>query len=159
VHAGQPGCQPFGDPPLEPTYQPVVEQFAARKKAIGDPTTLILLAEADRLRMSSLEQVRSIFDDGSFGLVLIGMPGIEKRMARYPQFYSRIGLVHEFRPLAAPEVRRLLARCWAPAGVELTNQTPSDEAAGLRVTGGNFRLLAQVERVLEINRLNTITRK
>ena len=58
--------------------------------------------------MASLEQVRSIFDKSEVGMVLIGMPGIEKRMARFPQFYSRIGFVHEFRALAADEVNSLL---------------------------------------------------
>jgi hypothetical protein len=38
--------------------------------------------------------MRAISDAGGVDLVLIGMPGIEKRLARrYPQFYSRIGFV------------------------------------------------------------------
>jgi DNA transposition AAA+ family ATPase len=53
--------------------------------------------EADRLRMASLEQVRAIFDD--------------------PQFYSRIGFVHEFRPLSTTEIRQLLEQRWTPADV------------------------------------------
>jgi hypothetical protein len=49
-----------------------------------------------------------IFDEGTAGMVLIGMLGIEKRIARFPQFYSRIGFVHEFRPLDANQVQELL---------------------------------------------------
>jgi DNA transposition AAA+ family ATPase len=151
-------------PRLRPTYGQVAREYGEKESRIGDPTTLIVIDEADRLRMASLEQVRAIFDAQEIGLILIGMPGLEKGLARYPQFYSRIGFVHEFRPLGAPEVRRLLEQHWAPAGVKLP-QTPFDletVAVIIRVTGGNFRLLnrllTQTQRILEINALNEVTK-
>ena len=76
-----------------------------------------------------------------------------------PQFYSRIGFVHEFRPLAAGEIQRLLETGWVPAGVALPSEPMNAEvlAAIIRVTGGNFRLLdrllTQIERVLKLTRL------
>ena len=78
--------------------------------AVPDPTALLIIYEADRLKEVGLEQVRSIFEHGGIGLVPVVMQGIEKRLARYPQFYSRIGFVHEFRTLAASEIRQLLER-------------------------------------------------
>ena len=86
---------------------------AERSREAGDPTDLLLVDEVDRLKMSGLEQLRAIFDGGGIGLVLIGMPGLERRLARYAQLYSRIGFVHEFRPLGTAEVRSLLAG-WRP---------------------------------------------
>jgi hypothetical protein len=150
-------------PALKPTYLEIHDLYDAREKAIGNSTTLILIDEADRLRMSSLEQVRDIFDEGAVGLILIGMPGIEKRMARYPQFYSRIGFVHEYRPLATTEMRALLESGWTPRGVTLPDTGLDVEAiaAVIRMTGGNFRLLnrllTQVERILEVNSLTEVT--
>ena len=92
------------------------------------------------------------------------MPGLEKRLARYPQFYSRIGFVHEFRPLAAPEIRQLTGaavgtpRCQLPA-LPLDSDTV---AAIIRITGGNFRLLnrllTQMERILEVNALQEVSK-
>jgi hypothetical protein len=67
-------------------------------------------------------QPRSIFDEGHAGMVLIGMPGIEKRIARFPQLYSRIGFVHEFRPLNATEMQELLEQRRTPVGVTLPDE-------------------------------------
>ena len=115
--------------------------------------------------MSGLEQLRAIFDGGGVGLVLIGMPGLERRLARYAQLYSRIGFVHEFRPLGAAEVRTLLAG-WRPPGAALPADLLADAeavAAIIRITGGNFRLLdrllTQVGRILALNGLEAVTRE
>jgi DNA transposition AAA+ family ATPase len=148
---------------LKPTYLEVFQRYAEQEKALIEPTTLILIDESDRLRMTSLEQIRAIFDEGGAGLILIGMPGIEKRMARFPQFYSRIGFVHEFRPLGTSEMQALLGEHWAPSGVHLPKEPMSAEvtAAIIRMTAGNFRLLnrllAQIERILDVNGLAIIT--
>ncbi len=159
----RPGCSPCDPPPVDPTYFKTFELYEARKKAVPDPTTLIIVDEADRLQMNSLEQLRSIFDEGKAGMVLVGMPGIEKRIARFPQFYSRIGFVHEFRPLDSVEMQKLLEQRWTPVGVTLPNEPLAPEVIAklIRMTGGNFRLLnrilTQIERVLDVNKLHTVT--
>jgi DNA transposition AAA+ family ATPase len=62
---------------------PLARHWSARRQpptsvfAIERPDPLILLDEADRSRMASLEQVRAIFDAGEIGVILIGMPGRE----------------------------------------------------------------------------------
>jgi hypothetical protein len=56
---------------------------ADRDRAVVDPTELVLVDEVDRLKMAALEQFRSIFDRGGIGLVLIGMPGLERRLALF----------------------------------------------------------------------------
>jgi DNA transposition AAA+ family ATPase len=136
-----------------------------RSRGVNDPTDLLLIDEVDRIKMSGLEQLRAIFDSGGIGVVLIGMPGLERRLARYAQLYSRIGFVHEFRAPGPTEVRALLGR-WRPLEVRLPEDLLADAegiAAIIRVTGGNFRLLdrllTQVGRILEINGLETVTRE
>lgn len=142
----------------------IAKAYAQQRETAPDPTELIIIDEADRLKTASLEQVRDIFDHGDLGVVLIGMPGLEKRLSRYPQLYSRVGFVHAFRPLSTAQMRELLQRKWTPAGVALPEEGVTDEealAAIIRVTGGNFRLLhrllTQIARLVEINALQTVT--
>src|SRR5205807_2876322 len=144
----------------------VVRAYHDKRQAIQDPTTLILVDEADRLRMAGLEQIRAIFDEGGIGRVLIGMPGLEKRLARYPQLYSRIGFVHEFHSLSTEEVRFILEHKWQQIGVRLQPDDFSDMeavATVIRITGGNFRLIhrlcTQFERILQINEIRMVTKE
>ncbi len=94
------------------------------------------------------------------------MPGIEKRLARYPQLYSRVGFVHHYRTLSATEQAFIMARHWPH--LNLAEPSAADDyttaeagAAIARITGGNFRLinrlLAQIDRILEINQLSVVT--
>jgi len=92
------------------------------------------------------------------------MPGIEKRMVRYPQLYSRVGFAHHYRPLQGDELTFVLTRHWRKLGLSLdcADFTDTQAIATIsRITSGNFRLLhrlfVQIERVLRINELNVIT--
>jgi DNA transposition AAA+ family ATPase len=164
------GYNGYTEPPEEvmrrqDAYRKAHEVMTERMHAQPDPTALILIDEADRLKMTGLEQMRAIFDEGGIGLVLIGMPGLEKRLARYPQLYSRVGFVHEFRPLAQADVRQLLRQGWSPTGLSLPHERLIDEeaiATLIRIAEGKFRLLhrllTQIGRILEINQLDKITR-
>jgi len=146
----------------------VQEVFQGKKIQLPAPNyiELVIVDEADRLKIGGLEQLRDMYDHFHFGVVLIGIPGLEKRLARYPQLYSRVGFVHHFRPLSADEAHFILEHKWKQLGVSLQADDFTDaEAAAtvIRITGGNFRLIqrlcTQIERILQINELHTITKE
>jgi DNA transposition AAA+ family ATPase/pimeloyl-ACP methyl ester carboxylesterase len=131
----------------------------------GRYAELLIVDEADRLKTPTLEQLRDRHDRTGVGLILIGMPGIEKRLARYPQLYSRVGFVHHFRVLSAEEQAFVLARHWPELGLHDPNDFTTAEALAtiIRITSGNFRLtarlVAQIKRVLDINQLTVVTKE
>ena len=88
----------------------------------------------------------------------MGMPGFEKCLARYPQLYSRIGFVHEFRALGNAEIGFILINRAEAFGLRLDENSIAEAkamAAIIRIVRGNFRLLecllTQVRRIKEIN--------
>ena len=126
---------------------------------------LLVVDEANRLKDGSMEQLRDIADRGKMGLVLLGMPGLEKRIARAPQLYSRIGFNHEMEPLSQEETRDFLEKRWRHHVKPYSDDFTDKEAVGaiLRITKGNIRLIErlmmQVEHVLVANQLTVVTKE
>lgn len=124
---------------------------------------LLLIDEADNLKYTSLEQIRALYDRYGFGLVLIGMPGIERRLSRYPQLYSRVGFLHEFKSLMRDELTFIIEHNLD----QLQTTIKLDHFDGyetlqaiVRITKGNFRILSrlfqQLERLMKINNVTAI---
>jgi DNA transposition AAA+ family ATPase len=141
----------------------VVDPYVHTESRSSGRTELLIIDEADRLKATGLEQVRDYYDRHTMGLILVGMPGIEKRLARYPQLYSRIGFAHEYRPLTPDEVTAVLTQ-----RLPASSHNPEENLAHatavatiVRITAGNFRLvdrlLTQVRRIQTLNHVETLT--
>lgn len=104
-----------------------IDVFEHRDSRASGLTELLIIDEADRLKPPALEQVRDYYDRHTMGVILIGMPGIEKRLARYPQLYSRIGFAHHYRTLSTDELTFVLTNRWQELGLTIdptTSPTP-----------------------------------
>ena len=146
-----------------------IESHVHRDKLVhtgrmSDLAEVLIVDEAERLTNTGLEHLRDLHDRTGIGVVLVGMPGIEKRLSRYPQLYSRVGFAHHYRPLQGDELAFVLTRHWRRLGLALDDADFTDAqaiASIARITGGNFRLLhrlfIQIGRILKINGLSVIT--
>lgn len=137
--------------------------FEARQKNYVET---LIIDEADRIQPKSLEQLRDIYDRYNIALVLIGMPGIEKRLIRFPQFYSRIGFCHAFKSLSEEEMRFIIQNNYQSLNIDINPNDFSDHeaiSAVARITQGNFRLinrlLKQAIRIMEVNQISSISKE
>lgn len=155
----EPGSAPCAD-----DHQRTVGKVTGNTTNVTRWVELLIIDEAERLTPTGLELIRDHHDRTRVAVVLIGMPGIDQRFRHYPQLYSRLGFSHRYRALGRDELLFVLDRHWTRLGKTLDPDDFTDAqaiAAIERITRGNFRLLErlfpQVQRVLRINQLETIT--
>jgi hypothetical protein len=109
---------------------------------------LLIVDETNRLKDVGLEQIRDIADRGDIGLLLLGMPGLDKRLQRVPQLYSRVGFAQKTLPLSEQETRFFLAQRWSHRVSAHSTDFTDQEAVGaiIRITQGNLRLIDRLMR-------------
>lgn len=127
---------------------------------------LIIIDEAERLNVTALEILRALYDKLDVSFIFIGMPGLEKKLSRYPQLYSRIGFAHEYRVLSKEEMIFMLEHHWKKLNLTFKPDDFADHEAMtaiIRITNGNFRLISrlfmQIDRILKLNDIKNITQE
>lgn len=123
---------------------------------------LLIVDEADRLKLGALEVIRDLYDRTPLSILLIGSPGIDRRLRRsgYGQLHSRLTFAYEIQPLTNDEMRVFITRKWQ----ELTLPCTADDAVSaaiMRIANGNLRVLhrifAEIKRLQKINCFPMIT--
>jgi hypothetical protein len=127
---------------------------------------IIIIDESERLKPEAFELIREIYDSGQANFIFIGMPGIEKTMSRFPQLYSRIGFVHQFKNMGNQELKFILENHLGKLNFNLKDDDYNDQeviSTVLRITNGNFRLvdrvIKQARRIMKVNCMTTITKE
>jgi DNA transposition AAA+ family ATPase len=127
---------------------------------------LIIIDEAERLKPQAFELIREMYDTGDTNFIFIGMPGIEKTIAWYPQLYSRVGFIHQFKNMGKQELKFIFEKHLNKLNYSFKEDDYTDQeviAAVLRITHGNFRLvdriIKQAIRIMKVNCVTTLTKE
>jgi Holliday junction resolvasome RuvABC ATP-dependent DNA helicase subunit len=91
------------------------------------------------------------------------MPGIEKKLSRYAQLYSRVGFVHNFKPISKEEIKDIVKKKAKEFNLKCSfDDVFAEEALVeiIKITRGNFRLIQrlvmQIERIMRLNKINDL---
>lgn len=123
---------------------------------------LIILDEADQLRVRTLEMVRTVYDDNNCGLILLGLPRIIDLMTKgtslrenLTQLYSRVGFKYEIKPPTKQEIRAIIKHRGYQLSEPLIKDIKAwmDDAGELRLLD---KLLSRAEDVRAWNKLPAV---
>ena len=157
---------PIVNPPNCPLFE--IRESAEIIHPQNECCEIIIVDEAERLTYAGVEMVRDFYDRDQTvkAIIFIGMPGLEKRMSRYPQLYSRVGFVHEYKAMSKDEMIFILERYWQNLDSKLNLDDFADHEAMtevIKIVNGNFRLLnrlfTQISRIMKLNNLSHITKE
>jgi hypothetical protein len=119
---------------------------------------LIIIDKAYRLSLRCLEAIADISERQKLGIVLIGMPGFDRRIRSFEQVHNLVGFYHTFNTPRTEELAAILEACWHNQNIQI------DQAAVEtleKVTSSNIRKLininAEMGRVCELNSISIIT--
>lgn len=132
-------------------------QSAWRAKHID----LIIIDEAYRLRYEALEELRDLQETWRIAVVLIGDPGMDRRLDRQPHFAHRVGFLHQYHQLSLEDATRYMS--YKVEQLQVPGLTNDVCSAIFWYTQGNFRMLntlfMQIGRLLKINEMSEVTRE
>jgi DNA transposition AAA+ family ATPase len=124
---------------------------------------LVIVDEADRLTIKSLEHLRDMADRHGFGLILMGMPGWRSASPAMPSSTRGSASSTSSNRLPRPKC----GCCSRPTPAISISFDPAQldaieaQAAVIRITRGNFRLMerlfAQMRRIMTLNRVEEVT--
>lgn len=123
---------------------------------------LLIIDESDRLKLGALEVIRDLYDRTNLSILLIGSPGIDRRLRRsgYGQLHSRFTLAYEIQPLNTEEMRLFISLKWQELNLPLTADD-AVSAAIMHIANGNLRVLhrifAEIKRLHKLNCLPIVT--
>lgn len=123
---------------------------------------LLIIDEADRLKPASLEYIRDLYDRTNLSIVLIGSPGIDRRLKRASlgQLHSRLTLAYEIQPLTRAEMQLFINLKWEDLNLPLSADDAVSTAI-MRIANGNFRALhrifSEIKRLQKLNCLPLVT--
>lgn len=118
---------------------------------------LLFIDKAQRLSTKCLEVACDFAEKHKLGLVLLGMPGFDRRMRNLEQLNNRVGFYHVFNTPRTEELRLILESRWQSQQIQI-----EDSAVEMleKITSSNIRKLdninAEISRVCQLNSVSII---